>query len=139
MDRKIGQDTNTASYFPPGAPQNMALPTFLTTISNMLAPLSAPPELISAFAAFDEDDSGQVDIADLRDALLHTAPEPGQRGHNMSERDIDRALSGFTARRAFGKSGISKKGDVFKYQEFVASLNGGVASGSNEQVDDRSS
>ena len=69
-----------------------------------------------------------MDIAELRDALLHTAPEPGERA--LTEREIDRVISGFTGRKAFGKNmggGIGKRGDVFKYQDFVSSIAGGAS------------
>lgn len=97
-------------------------------MAGLLASLSPSSELLSAFSAFDEDDSGQVDLAELRDALLHTAPEMGDKP--LSEREIDRVMSGFIGRRAFGKQtggGMGKRGEVFKYQEFVASVQGGVA------------
>ena len=99
-------------------------------MAGLLASLSPPAELLSAFSAFDEDDSGQVDLVELRDALLHTAPDPGERP--LTEREIDRVMSGFTGRRAFGKhtgGGMGKRGEVFKYQEFVASVAGGSADG----------
>ncbi len=81
---------------------------------------------MSAFSAFDEDDSGQVDLAELRDALVNTAPEPGERA--LSETEIDRVMNGFTGRRAFSKSktgGLGKRGEVFKYQDLVHSIVGG--------------
>jgi hypothetical protein len=84
--------------------------------------------MLSAFSAFDEDDSGQIDVKELRDALLHTAPEPGEKP--LTEREIDRVMGGFMGRRAFGKQqmgGMGKRGEVFRYQEFVGSLAGGSA------------
>lgn len=80
---------------------------------------------MNAFAAFDEDDSGQVDVKELRDALLHTIPEPGDRA--MTEREIDQVISEFTGRRAFGKGmgGTGARGEVFRYPEFVGSFMGG--------------
>jgi hypothetical protein len=81
-------------------------------------------------SAFDDDDSGQIDVAELRDTLLHTNPDAGEQP--LTERDIDEVLNGFTGRRAFGgKGGKSaslnavKRGEVFRYQEFVTSLTGG--------------
>lgn len=134
----LGQDSSpsaTAQYFPPGAAQTINLPTFLNTISSSMAPLSSSQELLNAFAAFDDDDSGQIDVEELRDALLHTTPEAGEAP--LTEREIDEVLSGFTGRRAFGgKStrtgglgGGAKKGEVFRYQEFVASIMGGAEGG----------
>ena len=95
-------------------------------MAGLLASLSKSEEMLSAFSAFDEDDSGQIDLAELRDALLHTAPEPGETP--LTEREIDKVMSGFTSRRAFGKhtgGGMGKRGEVFKYQEFVSSVAGG--------------
>jgi len=102
----------------------------MNSIATLLAALSPSAELLSAFSAFDDDDSGQVDLLELRDALLHTAPEPGEQP--MTEREIDRVMGGFTGRRAFQKQsgggmGLGKKGEVFKYQEFVASIAGGAS------------
>ena len=79
---------------------------------------------MNAFAAFDDDDSGQIDFAELRDALLNTSPDVGVRA--LSERDVDQVLGGFVGRRAFGK-GLGKvgRGDVFRYGEFVANVMGG--------------
>ncbi|KAH8700659.1 putative calmodulin [Talaromyces proteolyticus] len=132
----LGQDPSssaTAQYFPPGAGQTMNLPTFLNTLSTLMAPLSSRKELLNAFSAFDDDDSGQVDIAELRDALLHTSPEAGE--NPLSEREVDEVLSGFTGRRAFAGRGKSaglggiKRGEVFQYPEFVGSVMGGSESG----------
>lgn len=103
-------------------------------MAGLLASLSPPSELLSAFSAFDEDDSGQVDLAELRDALLHTAPEPGEKA--LTEREVDKVMNGFTGRRAFGKhsaGGIGKRGEVFKYQEFVANIAGGASSEGKEE------
>jgi len=60
--------------------------------------------------------------------LLNTAPEPGE--NTLEEREIDKVMSGFTGRRAFGKhagGSMGKRGEVFKYQEFVASVAGGAS------------
>lgn len=88
--------------------------------------------MLSAFSAFDEDDSGQIDVGELRDALLHTAPEQGETA--LTEREIDTVLAGFMGRRAFGKmsGGVGKRGEVFKYNDFVGSLAGGSADGKEE-------
>ncbi|RDW71137.1 hypothetical protein BP6252_07700 [Coleophoma cylindrospora] len=115
-------------FFPPGSSQTIPLPTFLNSIANLLASLSPSSELLSAFSAFDDDDSGQIDLVELRDALLHTAPEPGETP--LTDREVDRVMSGFTGRRAFSKhsvGSVGKRGEVFKYQEFVASVAGGAS------------
>ncbi len=98
------------------------MPAFLNSLSNLLAPLSSQQELLNAFAAFDDDDSGQIDVAELRDALLHTSPEAGETA--LTEREIEKVMGNFMGRRAFGK-GVGKRGEVFKYQEFVGSIIGG--------------
>ncbi|KAI4203665.1 MAG: hypothetical protein LQ350_001666 [Teloschistes chrysophthalmus] len=128
MLTNLGQDSSASAvsqFFPPGQSQTINMPLFLNTLSSLLAPLSSQQELLNAFAAFDEDDSGQVDVKELRDALLHTSPEAG--GRAMTEREIDEVINGFTGRRAFGKGmGHGARGDVFKYQEFMASIMGGA-------------
>lgn len=73
------------------------------------------------------DDSGQIDIEDLRDALLHTSPDAG--GRAMTAAEIDRVMEGFTGRRALAKGMMGKevgrRGDVFRYREFQSTLSGG--------------
>ncbi|KAH8895134.1 EF-hand [Thozetella sp. PMI_491] len=125
--------TEVSQFFPPSAPQTMSLAVFVNSLSTTLAALSPSSELLSAFSAFDDDDSGQVDLAELRDALLHTAPEPGDRP--LSAMEVDKVINGFTGRRAFSKSkqgGLAKRGEVFKYQDFVGSIVGG-GNGASEQ------
>lgn len=131
---------NASSFFPPGQSHQLSLPQFLNQLANILVALSPQQELLNAFAAFDDDDSGQVDVAELKDALLNTAQDPGERA--LTERDVARALDGFTGRRVFARSAVGiagvkglgsgagngpnrKTGDVFRYQEFVGSLTGG--------------
>lgn len=123
-------------FFPPSTAQTVTLPAYLNSLASQLASLSAASELLSAFSAFDEDDSGQVDLAELRDALLHTAPDPGEKP--LTERDINTVMNGFTGRKAFGKhsGGMGKRGEVFKYQEFVAGIAGGVNVDGKERGED---
>jgi Ca2+-binding EF-hand superfamily protein len=132
--------SDSSQFFPPGTSQQLSLPEFLNQLANILAELSPQQELLNAFSAFDDDDSGQVDAAELKDALLHTAPNAGERA--LSERDVEAILGangGFTGRRVFarnavgiagvkglnGSGGGKKNGDVFRYQEFVGNLTGG--------------
>ncbi|KAK8049860.1 EF-hand [Apiospora phragmitis] len=118
--------SDISPYFPPGGPQTMTLAAFLNSLAAGLSLMSPSAELMSAFSAFDDDDSGQVDLAELRDALLHTAPEPGERA--LSAIEVEKIMAGFNGRRAFSKSmagGLGKRGEVFKYQEFVNSIVGG--------------
>lgn len=128
----LGQDSTSSAvsqFFPPGQQQTLGMPAFLNTLSNLLAPLSSQQEMLNAFAAFDDDDSGQIDVAELRDALLHTSPEAGERP--LTGKEIEKAMASFTGRRAFGKGG-GKRGEVFRYQEFVGSLVGGGNSSAEE-------
>ncbi|KAE8350204.1 hypothetical protein BDV28DRAFT_139537 [Aspergillus coremiiformis] len=129
----IGQDPSTSSeFFPPGSSPTINFPTFLNILSNLLAPLSSRQELVNALAAFDEDDSGQVNVGELHDALLHTAPEDG--APPLSDREIHDVLDGFTGRRVFGGKGSKaptggKREEVFRYQEFVDEVLGGTPNG----------
>ncbi|KAF3063719.1 Myosin regulatory light chain 1 [Daldinia childiae] len=121
--------SDVSQFFPSAGPQTTTLAVFLNSIATTLAAMSPSTELLSAFSAFDDDDSGQVDFTELRDALLHTAPEPGERALTATE--VDKIMLGFSGRRAFSKSmagGLSKRGEVFKYQEFVNSIVGGNGS-----------
>lgn len=129
--------SDVSPFFPPSEPQTIALAAFLNSLADGLAALSPSAELLSAFSAFDDDDSGQVDLVELRKALLDTAPEPGERALTATE--VDKVMNGFTGRRAFNRNMNaqlgSKKGEVFKYQEFVNSImgsNGGSEGQSNE-------
>ncbi|KAG9201720.1 hypothetical protein G6514_005336 [Epicoccum nigrum] len=111
-----------AAYF--NGAQSINLATYLNTLSDLLGGLSRPNELSAAFEAFDDGDDGQIDLAELKDALLHTAPDAGE--HRLTEREIDMVVEGFSGRRAFGKGGKGLgRGEVFRYQEFMASLTGG--------------
>lgn len=121
-------DRDIEAFFPSDRPQTSTMAVFLTQISTLLATLSPSAELLNAFSAFDDDDSGQVDLAELRDALLHTMPDQGEQALTASE--VDRVLGGFSGRRAFGKTMMGgKRGEVFKYQEFVNSIAGGQDKG----------
>ncbi|OAL26157.1 hypothetical protein AYO20_10210 [Fonsecaea nubica] len=134
-------ESNLSQFFPPGQPQQMSLPQYLNQLANILVGLSPQQELLNALSAFDDDDSGQIDVAELRAALMSTVPDPGER--QLTAKDIDRAMEGFTGRRILGKNVIGiagvrglkdpapkKGGDVFRYQEFVANLTGGPATDS---------
>ncbi|PVI06513.1 hypothetical protein DM02DRAFT_649637 [Periconia macrospinosa] len=112
-----------ANFFPGGA-SSINLATYLNTLSDLLSGLSHSSELNAAFEAFDDGDDGQIDLAELKDALLHTAPEPGEQ--RLTEREIDMVVDGFSGRRAFGKGsrGLGR-GEVFRYPEFVANVTGG--------------
>ena len=121
-----GQDSSaavTSRFFPPGSRDAVInFPTFLNMLSSMISSLSSAQELANALAAFDEDDSGQIDVDELREALLQTTPD-GREGP-LTVREINEVLKGFTGRRMFGAKN-SKRGDVFRYHEFVAAASGG--------------
>lgn len=144
--KSLGLSTNDmAQLFPPGQAQKISLPQYLNSLADILVAMSPPHELLTAFSAFDDDDSGQIDVAELRRALIETPPEPGERG--LTERDIDDALRGYTGRRTLSRStmGIAgvkgiptpsinrKAGDVFRYREFVGNLTGGPDHGQQQQ------
>lgn len=143
MLNQLGQPSgasDVSSFFPLGAPQKLPLPSFLSTLATLLAPLSGQQELLNAFAAFDDHDSGEIDVHELMDALMHTAPEPGEKA--LSEREVHDIMDGFTGRRAFGK-GMGKvglgglgtpagKGEVFRYREWV----GGILGTADEKQND---
>nr|XP_036584780.1 calcium-binding ef-hand protein [Colletotrichum truncatum]KAF6794430.1 calcium-binding ef-hand protein [Colletotrichum truncatum] len=117
--------SDVSQFFPPSTPQTMTMAAFLNSLATMLASLSPQAELLSAFSAFDDDDSGQINLNELRDALLHTAPEPGERP--LTEAEVEKVIEGFTGRRAFNRNmqgGLGKRGEVFRYQDFVNSIMG---------------
>jgi len=117
-----------STYF--SGAQNINLATYLTTLSDLLGNLSHQSELSAAFEAFDDNDDGQIDLAELKDAMLHTAPEAGET--LLTEREIDMVVEGFSGRRAFGKGGKGLgRGEVFRYQDFLSNLTGGGNSGEN--------
>lgn len=127
MLTNLGQPSSTSDvtpFFPPGAPQTLPLPSFLNSLAGLLAPLSGQQELLNAFAAFDEDDGGEVNVGELRDALLNTAPEAGER--SLNDREVDEVLGGFTGRKAFGKGrgDIGNRKEVFRYREWVGGIVG---------------
>jgi Ca2+-binding EF-hand superfamily protein len=132
---QMGMDNSTSAlkdFFPPNAPAQLNLARYLDMLSAPLAELSHNDELMAAFEAWDVDDSGQIDVIELRAALLHTAAEPGNA--QMSEREIDSILGEFASRRHFGGKGLNVakgKGEVFRYKEFMASVSGGGADAGN--------
>ena len=119
-----------SNFFPPYNPAQLNLARYLDILSGPLAALSPPDELAAAFSAFDVDDSGQIDVNELRNALLNTAPEPGEEMISLSEREVESVLGEFAGRRAFGAKGLNVakgKGEVFRYRDFMASITGGGA------------
>ena len=106
---------------------------YLSQLSSLLAPISPPSELLAALSAFDDDDSGQIDVQELVEAVSTSRPEDGSRG--MNRREVESVMEGFVGRRAFGgfSTSISKsKGEVFRYREWVSGL--GAAGGAQAKV-----
>ncbi|KAG9694088.1 EF-hand, partial [Aureobasidium melanogenum] len=146
MLQQMGMDSSpkaVAAFFPPNTPSTITLGRFLDLLSAPLAELSEPSELAAAFAAFDVDDSGQIDKHELRDALLNTAPEPGAENVRLSEHEIDVIMNQFSARRAFGAKGVfgkelaggdRKRGEVFRYRDFISNISGSGGADSAEQI-----
>jgi Ca2+-binding EF-hand superfamily protein len=134
---ELGLDTSSSSlstYFPSGQ-NSINLSSYLQLLCGDLTALSRQEELLAAFSAFDEDDSGQIDVGELRDALLSTAPEPGEGGRPLSEREVDRVMDGFVGRRMFKKgqmgnnAGLGGKKEVFRYGDFVSGIWGAGGEG----------
>ncbi|KAF1984177.1 hypothetical protein K402DRAFT_359539 [Aulographum hederae CBS 113979] len=141
MLSQLGLDASSASlstYFhsaSSGTNQSINLSTYLSTLAADFTRLSRPDELLAAFSAFDDDDSGQVGIGELTDALTSVA---GEDGRAMREGEVGRCVEGWAGRRAFAKGGKGGLGggreEVFRYREFVGSVvggNGGMAEGGN--------
>lgn len=117
-------------YFPGTAgQQQMNLARYLDVLAAPMAQLSHTDELAAAFEAFDVDDSGQIDVQELRNAILHTAPEQGvDEFERLDAQELDNILGEFASRRAFGAKGVNVakgKGEVFRYREFMGALAGG--------------
>lgn len=125
------ESTHLTSFFPTHGPTNLNLAKYLDVLAAPMAELSSNEELEAAFEAFDRDDSGQIDVAELRKALLMTAPDVGEEDLRMGERDVDGILAEFSGRRAFGAKGVNKlggggngKGEVFRWKEFMGAIRG---------------
>lgn len=122
LNNHTGQEPTTATLSAHlssvSTPFNLA--SYLTHLSQHLSLLTPGPDLLSAFEAFDDNDDGTIDVAELREALTGM-------GERMSESDVDRALKGFTKRRALGRGASNSGGfggDVFRYRDFVDVLSG---------------
>lgn len=123
----------------------MTLAVFLNSIAASLALMSPSAELLSALSAFDDDDSGQVDLGELREALLHTPPEEadiigGAAPPPLTPAEVNKIVRDFSGRRAFSKHAVAatsssggggaaaRRGEVFRYRDFVNSIVGGGGS-----------
>ncbi|RKF73307.1 putative calcium-binding ef-hand protein [Golovinomyces cichoracearum] len=135
-DGLSANSSDISTFFPSPSTQSVTLPVYLNSLADNLSALSPSSELISAFSAFDEDDSGQIDLPEFKDALLNTTPDPGVIP--LTAREFDIVTTGFIQRRAFRKNvggGLGKRGEVFKYHEFVAGVAGGLNSDDRSEKD----
>ncbi|KAG7098969.1 hypothetical protein E1B28_000856 [Marasmius oreades] len=86
-------------------PKGINFTMFLTMMSERLFEFDTEPELLDAFACFDENDQGTVNVNDLRKYLK-------EMGDRMDDREIDKFLKGsFTDRQG-----------NFNYREWVKVL-----------------
>lgn len=85
-------------------PQPLTFASFLTGMSSHLCDLSSKTDLLTAFSAFSNDDSGMVNVEDLVQELMSVG---------MSKEEARDSLEDFTV-----KSGFSGKTD-FNYKNFV--------------------
>ncbi|KAK7750689.1 hypothetical protein SLS62_007389 [Diatrype stigma] len=136
--------SDLAAFFPPDEAPTMTLAVFLNSIAASLALMSPSAELLSALSAFDDDDSGQVDLGELREALLHTPPEAdiggGAAPPPLTPAEVNKIVRDFSGRRAFSKHAVAatsgtggggaaaRRGEVFRYRDFVNSIVGGGGS-----------
>lgn len=126
---ELGLDSSSSSlstYFPPGT-TSLNLSSYLHLLCSDLTGLTDTRELMEAFSAFDVDDSGQIDVQELKDAVMSTMPEPGEDGRRLSEREVDMAMEGFIGRRAFRRGAVNNTGGlekklVFRYGDFVKGI-----------------
>lgn len=142
----LGLDASRATtdaYYPPSLGSDaINLPSYLNNIASLLEPFSSREELVNAFSAFDEDDSGQVDLEELKAALLDPALSgAGSDGLKLTAQDIEDSVKGFTARKVFdaksakgnahGQWTGGRRPDVLRYQDFVSNITGPVGQGQN--------
>ena len=118
-----------STYFPPGS-SSLNLGSYLNLLARDLVRLSRQDELTGAFSAFDNDDSGQIDVMELKEALLNTAPETGTP---LTAREIEDAMDGFVGLRVLKKgqinSSLGGKKEVFRYGDFTSSIWGTAGNG----------
>lgn len=114
MLASLGLDASATGTYLSSVPTPFNLASYLTHLSQHLSLMSPGPDLMAAFAAFDENDDGTVDMRELSDALRRAGMRPDE---------VDRALAGFTKRRTLGK-GATGGGEVFRYRDWVDVLIG---------------
>jgi Ca2+-binding EF-hand superfamily protein len=129
----LGLDSSSSTlstYFAPGA-GNLNLGSYLSTMTRDFLKLDRREQLVAAFSAFDADDSGQIGVAELRDALLSTFPTDSEGGRSLSAGEIDMVLEGFTGKRVLKKGevhvnggGLGRGGEVFRYGDWMSGIYG---------------
>ncbi|KTW27625.1 hypothetical protein T552_02067 [Pneumocystis carinii B80] len=103
----LGQNPTSSdlSYMLSLMPSPLNFATYLTFFSMHLSEISQREDIIKAFQTFDEDNSGKVNLYDLKDALM-------TMGSRMSEQQVDNALKRFV------------NGNFVQYQDLVDALAG---------------
>ena len=110
---RVGLDSSTSAL------RNMVshlggpleFPAFLTYITRLKSEISSCEDLIRAFTAFDENDSGYINFEDVKNCLMTTGPE------RMSEEQVDVALRNFVEKTGMNKGKVA-------YTKFLSSVVG---------------
>ncbi|CCJ29537.1 unnamed protein product [Pneumocystis jirovecii] len=103
----LGQDSSTSdiSYMLSLMPSPLNFAAYLTFFSTHLSAISPREEIIDAFRTFDENNSGKVNLNELKDALM-------TMGSRMSEEQVNNALKRFVS------------GNYILYRDLVNALAG---------------
>ncbi|KAJ6260913.1 Calmodulin [Drechslerella dactyloides] len=112
MLNSLGQEptpTLLATYFS-NVPTPFNLASYLTTLTTHLSALSPRDDILAAFAAFDDNDDGVINLDLLKDALADMG---------MREDEVEKACRGWT-----NKKGLGMGGDKFRYREYVDTVCG---------------
>ncbi|KAK6355310.1 hypothetical protein TWF696_004420 [Orbilia brochopaga] len=112
MLNSLGQEptpTLLATYFS-NVPAPFNLASYLTTLTTHLSALSPRDDILAAFAAFDDNDDGVINLDLLKEALADMG---------MRENEVEKACRGWT-----NKKGLGMGGDKFRYREFVDTVCG---------------
>ncbi|EPS43825.1 hypothetical protein H072_2099 [Dactylellina haptotyla CBS 200.50] len=112
MLNSLGQEPNSAllSTYLSNVPSPFTLAAYLTTLTTHLSALSPRDDILAAFAAFDDNDDGVVNLDLLKEALADMG---------MREDEVEKACRGWT-----NKKGLGMGGDKFRYREFVDTVCG---------------
>ncbi|KAF3901679.1 Calmodulin [Orbilia brochopaga] len=112
MLNSLGQEptpTLLTTYFS-NVPAPFNLASYLTTLTTHLSALSPRDDILAAFAAFDDNDDGVINLDLLKEALADMG---------MREDEVEKACRGWT-----NKKGLGMGGDKFRYREFVDTVCG---------------